>query len=103
MLKKLVCVFGFFGLTHCASLNSVSLTQIPQNRSQPVQAEASKWVFLALNFNNDYVNEVTEDLRAKCPQGKVTGILTKYTTTSYLLICKHEVTAKGYCVKESQL
>ncbi len=100
MLKKIISAIGLFGLTHCASLNSVSLTQIPKDRTQKIQADSSKWVFFALNFNNDYVDQVTESLRAKCPQGKVTGILTKYVTTAYVFVFKHEVTAEGYCVKD---
>ncbi|MEN9810694.1 MAG: hypothetical protein RLZZ488_2261 [Pseudomonadota bacterium] len=81
----------------CASLRSVSVTSIPQNRSEQVKANVSKWVVLGLNFNNDYVDQLTEQLRSKC-NGKVTGILTKYESTLYFIATKDEITATGFCL-----
>lgn len=87
----------FLTTTSCASLKSVSVTSIPQNRNEKVQASVSKWIFLGLNFNNDYVDELTDTLRRKC-DGKVTGLMTKYETTFYFLLNKDEITATGFCV-----
>ncbi|MEY3903667.1 MAG: hypothetical protein RL189_2973 [Pseudomonadota bacterium] len=81
----------------CASLRSVSVTSIPQNRAEQVTANVSKWVILGLNFNNDYVDQLTDQLRAKC-SGKVTGILTKYESTLYFIASKDEITATGFCL-----
>lgn len=81
----------------CASLRSVSVTSIPQNRSEQVTANVSKWVIFGLNFNNDYVDQLTEQLRSKC-NGKVTGILTKYESTLYFIASKDEITATGFCL-----
>ena len=86
-------------LSSCVSLKSVSLTQIPKTRKNRVKAEASKLIFLALNFNNDFVEEVPQKLKEKCRKGKVTGILTKDEVTSYFLFFKRTVTAQGYCVR----
>jgi hypothetical protein len=87
--------------TGCASLHSVSVTSIPQNRNQKVSANVSKWIILGLNFNNDYVDELTESLRRKC-DGKVTGILTKYESTLFLIASKNEITATGFCSSEKR-
>lgn len=83
--------------TGCASLRSVSVTSIPQNRNEPVVATVSKWIFLGLNFDNDYVDELTTKLRQNC-DGKVSGLMTKYETTFYLIVSKDQITATGYCV-----
>ena len=88
-----------FASSGCASLHSVSVTSIPQNRNQKVSANVSKWIVLGLNFNNDYVDELTESLRRKC-DGKVTGILTKYESTLFLIASKNEITATGFCSSE---
>ena len=94
---------AIFALTGCVSLRSVSLTQIPAERKHAVSAEASKLIFLGLNFDNDFVDRLDNQLKSKCNNGKVTGILTKDETVDYFLglIYKRQVTAEGYCIKGS--
>jgi hypothetical protein len=84
----------------CTHLASVSVTSIPANRGQHVSAERYKFLFLLLNFNNDFVQEMERDLAAKCPKGKVEGIVTKLENITYFPIIAHayNVTADGYCV-----
>ena len=100
-MKKL-CVFliSFIAiglLSGCVSLDSVSLTQLPENRDRLVTASASDVVFLGFTTQNDFVDEAVENLKSKCREGKLTGILTKHQTTSYVLVFKREVIASGYC------
>ncbi len=83
--------------TSCALLNTVSVTSIPANRAKPVTAEAHDWVILGLNFENGFVDTVRDKLREQCPNGKVSGILTKYEHVSYFLWYKRSVSATGYC------
>lgn len=84
-------------LTGCANVQSVSLTPIPANRSKVVKAEVSKTVFLAFNFDNDYVDGLVEDLKQQCPNGVVSGILTKDETIAYVLVFRRHITATGFC------
>ena len=102
MLPKLLrSGFVFLTQTSCVHVQSVSLTQIPEKRDNKVSATAEKWIFLALNFDNDYVDDMSKDLRKKCPGGKVQGILTKDELINYFigLVVKRSVTATGYCRK----
>lgn len=87
-------------LTGCASVNSVSLTPIPADRRSPVKVEVSKTIILGFNFDNDFVDQVVSGLQKKCPQGKVSGILTKDENINYFLylVWKKQVTATGYCL-----
>jgi len=85
------------GLVGCASVNSVSLTPIPAQRNRPVKAEVSKWIFLAFSFDNDFINPLVDDLKQQCPNGVISGILTKDETISYFLVFKKNVSATGYC------
>lgn len=100
-MKKLFVIFTAFVATSllsgCVSLNSVSLTQLPENRERMVTASASDILFLGFTTQNDFVNEAVENLKSKCRGGKLTGILTKHQTTSYVLVFKREVIASGYC------
>jgi hypothetical protein len=95
-LFLLILVF----ISGCASINSVSLTPIPADRRNTVKAEKSKTIFFAFNFDNDFVDEVVSDLKRQCPNGKVTGLLTKDENINYFLyiVWKKQITATGYCV-----
>ena len=83
----------------CASVQSVSLTSIPAGRDHKIQSETSKFIVLGFNFNNDFIDEMKEDLQRQCPNGKISGILTKDEVIDYFLMIfwKRQVTATGYC------
>lgn len=96
--KKIAAVVALFlGLAGCAHVNSVSLTPIPSKRSNPIQAQVSKTIILAFNFDNDYINPLIDDLKRQCPNGVVSGILTKDETISYILVHTKKITASGFC------
>ncbi len=97
MLIKTLPLGGMLLSMGCASLNSVSLTPIPSNRSKMVKAEVSKFIFLGFNFDNDYINPLVENLKQQCPQGVVSGILTKDEIIHYFLAHTHRVVATGFC------
>lgn len=85
----------------CVHVQSVSLTQIPEKRTNKVSASTDKWIFFALNFDNDYVDKLGEEMKNKCTGGRVQGILTKDELTNYFLglVLKRTVSATGYCNK----
>jgi hypothetical protein len=88
-------------LAGCTSLESVSVTQIPGDRSRPVHAEVDNTALFGIHFDNDFVEKLTPDLMAQCPHGRLTGILTKQETTSYFFVSTRTVTASGYCVYDA--
>ena len=100
-LKLSLAAALIIGFSGCASLNSVSLTSVPAHRTHPVKTERSKWIVLGLNFDNDFVDDAVEDLKRQCPNGRVTGILTKDEVIAYVLFWKRSVTATGYCLARS--
>lgn len=88
-------------LSGCVSLDSVSVTQVPEERSHRVSAEAHKWVIFFFSFSNAYVDEARDELRGKCKNGKITGILAKDETVNYFLglVMKKRLDVEGYCIK----
>ncbi len=98
-MKKILVVLSLIGLVGCASINSLSVTPVPADRSQPVSVEAEKMIILGLNFDNDFVDSLVGDLKSKCPRGMVSGILTKDENINYFLflVFKKKVTVSGYC------
>lgn len=93
---------ALFSAMGCASLQSVSLTSIPRDRGRPIQATENNLAFLGIHFDNDFADEVPDELRRQCPNGKVTGIYAKYESTWYVLLQNRSVTAKAYCVTGPQ-
>ena len=85
----------------CVHMASISTTTIPADRESPVEAEAERFMFLLLNFDNNYVFRLTEDLAKQCPDGRVEGILTKQESITYFPLIAHgvRVSATGFCVK----
>ena len=67
----------------------------------PIEASESRFLFLFINFDNDYANRLTGALATQCPKGRVEGILTKQEFVTYCPLFAHlvRVTATGYCVK----
>jgi hypothetical protein len=100
-LRRTVLAALVAAVSGCVSLSSVSLTPIPAERSNKVHAETSKFYFLGIGFDNDFVDEVRDDLKDKCKNGKVTGILTKDEWVNYFLFifASRRIVADGYCVK----
>jgi hypothetical protein len=105
MRISLISLAFLMTLSGCASLNSVSVTPIPANRTAQVSAEASRWIILGFNFDNDYADEVTKKLSDTCPGGKISGILTKDEVYMYfsVFVLKRKVVASGYCQKSAKV
>ncbi|MES1179096.1 MAG: hypothetical protein ABUL62_32580 [Myxococcales bacterium] len=100
MLRGLIGALILQVCAGCASLQSVSVTNIPRapERARPIEAKENNVAFLGIHFDNDFADAVPEALRAQCPNGKVTGIYSKYETKWYVLVENRSVTAHGYCV-----
>jgi len=97
MLSSLLVLCPSVG---CKTLHSAYLTNmsVPDGSRRAIDAESSKTVFLGLNFSNDYADEAREQLYAQCPDGLVTGVLSTFETTSYLIVTTHTVKAHAFCV-----
>ena len=92
-------------LVGCVSLNTVSLTSIPAQREKPVSASVERFMVLGFNFDNDYVDMLTDKLKNQCSNGTISGILTKDENIDYFLYIfwKKTITAKGYCVQNKNV
>ena len=101
-MKKLAFVLATtLSSIGCTHLASVSMTPIPKERGTKVEAKSSRMFVLNLNFDNNYIDTLVNDLKTQCPGGMVKGILTKDEVVVYfpLIVSERRVTATGYCVK----
>ena len=105
MKLKWLMVFTFMTvmITGCTYLESVSLTNIPEERSKVVTATREKGIIFYFNFDTDFADELSADLRSECEGGVVSGILTKFENICYVpVFCfysVYRVTATGYCYR----
>ncbi len=104
-MKNFFFLLSCFWFVGCVHMRSLSTTSIPEERSQPIEAQAYRFLFLGMNFDNNYVNAMGKDLAQQCPKGRVEGILTKQENIVYFPLFAHavRVTASGFCVgKDAQ-
>jgi hypothetical protein len=87
------------GCTHSVHINHTSdyrLTK-PLSEYRVVEAKADQRVIMGIVTQTDYVNEAYAALEKTCPDGQVTGIQTRYSTSHGFLSWRNVVTMKGYC------
>ena len=97
MIRNFYLLLIVLTLSGCVGLNSVSMTQIPKDKGQLVEANAHDWVFMNFTTQNDFADNAVTELKQQCVGGKISGVYTKHQTTSYVLIFKREVIVSGYC------
>ena len=97
--KLYIVLISILVFSSCASLKSISITQIPLERSRIVTAEVHDWVVLGFKFNNDFIDGLHDKLHKQCPNGKVEGIVTKHVGYRYFIVYKRQVTVRAFCVE----
>lgn len=102
MKEKILLICMALFLSACASVQSVSMTPVPAKRDKVVRAEATRFIILGFNFDNDYVDQIHQSFRVQCPGGVISGILTKDEVISYFLAHRRKVTATGFCNQGTQ-
>ncbi|HNI26008.1 MAG TPA: hypothetical protein PLJ29_06590 [Leptospiraceae bacterium] len=100
---KFTIIIGMilFSAIGCVQLQSVTINSqpSPEERKTKISAESDKLVFLAFNFNNDFLEETPKKLLDQCKDGKIRGIISKFETVHYFIFIRYVVKASGYCIK----
>jgi hypothetical protein len=90
-MKRLLslCALLCLGISGCTYTVAVSQSNIPAQRSKPVEASVYKFIVFALT-----------KLKERCPQGSVRGVTTQDTVTFYVpgIFWAREINARGYCM-----
>jgi hypothetical protein len=88
-------------LAACTTLQSVSVTQVPIDRSRPLRAEVTNTALLGIHFDNDFLDDLMPQLLRQCPRGRITGLLTKEESSLYVIVATRRVIATGFCVYDT--
>ncbi len=87
-------------LAGCVKLQSVSVTQVPAQRTQQVSASAeTPLLFMGIGLKPTFADSLVDNLRLKCKNGLISGILTKHEHLTWPLFSRERVTATGWCVR----
>jgi hypothetical protein len=68
-------------------------------QAEVVESLGEQFVILGMTTQTDYADEAFEDLQARCPGGRVTGIQTRYSTSLGFYSWTNKVVMRGYCVR----
>ena len=63
-----------------------------------VTAEAEQFVVMNFTTQTDYVNEARKNLIAKCANGDIQGITTRYSTSHGFLSWTNKIVMTGLCL-----
>lgn len=103
MSQKFVFAALLTTQTACTSAKIKSISDLPEERSKMVHAQAENWNILLQGTNNGFNEQVLEQLNKSCPNSKVNVSMVESRYTIYLLdfLYKEKVSAYGYCEKPS--
>ena len=101
LILSIVCL-SHIGCTHALHMTRVSDFEVnqPLDTYKRVEAKASQFVVMGLVRNTHYADQAFEQLLKACPEGKVTGILTRFSTSHGFFSWTNEIKMMGYCVKK---
>ena len=94
-----MAMVGLAGCTHSVHLNHTSDFRLvkPLAEHRLVEVRGEQIVILGIIGNTDYVDVAYASLQEACPNGRVTGIQTRYSTSHNFLSWKNIIDLKGYC------
>ena len=89
----------FAGCTHALHVNHTSdyNLEAPLSSYRIVKSQAEQFCFLGFVGNTEYVERAFNDLKRKCPKGKVVGIQTRYSSSHGFLSWTNILRMVGYC------
>jgi len=98
-LRWLLLPFAFLVLAGCA--HSVHLYQANDSHSfqgKLIEANSEQFVIFWLATETQYVEEAFRKLKAQCPNGRIEGINTRYSTSLGFFSWTNKIRMRGYCL-----
>lgn len=99
-----IILLALFSLVGCAhSVHQVHMGDFNPGKGLKagkwIQAEAQQHTIMGFVKNTDYVNQAREQLIAKCPNGDIQGVTTRYSTSLGFLNWYNKINMQGLCLK----
>ena len=90
---------GLMGCTHSVHVNHTSdfQTNKPLSEYRIVESRSQQTVMMGMAGDTFYADEAYKSLMEQCPDGSVTGIQTRYSTSHNFFSWTNVVVMQGYC------
>ncbi len=102
-MNKLILVFVFIFSSCSSSVHLVNMSDFDTKEKftsgKWVQVEATQKVIMGFKFDTNYVNQAKTDLIAKCEDGDIQGITTRYSTDHGFFHWINKINMQGLCLK----
>lgn len=100
MLKLLLLLALFVGCSHSVHLVHVSDFDPYEKYTAGtiVKAETEQFVFMGFRTQTDYVDQAHAKLIAKCPNGDLQGITTRFSTSHGFFQWTNKILMQGLCL-----
>ena len=87
------------GCTHALHQNHTSDYKLegPLSDYRLIEARFEQTVVMGFAGETNYADDAFAELKRQCPDGKVTGIQTRYSTSHGFLSWKNVIFMQGYC------
>ena len=99
LLILLCSMFWVSGCTHALHQNHTSDYKLtaPLSDYRLIEARYEQRVVLGFVQQTHYVDDAFAELRRQCPDGEITGIQTRYSTSHGFLSWTNVILMRGYC------
>lgn len=97
IIRNFILIISFVGCTHALHQYQVSDSNNFKGGKR-ISSLGEQNGFLGFRFDTDYVNKAWTDLQAQCPQGTITGVNSRYSTSHGFFSWNNQVNMTAYCV-----
>lgn len=100
MIKKISLLTAVCFLSACAhSVHLYQADHLEGQKGQLIESLSEQKVILGFTKDTLYADQAFDQLKAKCPNGRVEGINTRYSTSLGFFSWTNKIRMRGYCVK----
>lgn len=99
MHKHLLFFIGILVLSGCAhSVHQYSVNSSDSRTGRLVTANSEQFVVLGFVSDTKYVDQAFDRLKSQCPNGRIDGINTRYSTSLGFFSWTNKILMRGYCL-----
>lgn len=104
-MKKIIFILALLSIGCAHSVHQVHTSDFipyaPIEAGEMIKSKSEQMVILGFTTETNYVNSAYRNLMSKCPEGRITGITTQFSTSLGFFSWTNKVLMQGLCLKGS--
>lgn len=105
MKKLFLTAFLFLSFSCAHSIHMVQATSFDTSekagKSRVIEARSKQFVVMDFVTQTDYADEAYEILLSQCPNGRIEGVVTQFSTSLGFFSWTNKILMKGLCFSNS--